>query len=178
LNTKPHNPYSAPAASFEAGSRSECYRDGKNLVVPFGADVPERCVKCDAPAPLGKARSYTWHHPAWYLTFLLSPLIYIVAATFARKTAKVAVGLCEQHDTRRRNLVWTGWAALAIGVGSILLSANDVASGPFALVACAGILLALIIYFWARLLLAARITDEAIHLGGCSDAFLDGLGRR
>ena len=178
MNTKPHNPYSAPAASFGPASRSECYRDGKNLVVPFGADVPERCVKCDAPAPLGKARSYAWHHPAWYLTFLLSPLIYIIAATFARKTAKVAVGLCEQHYTRRRNLVWAGWAALAIGVGSIFLSANDVASGPFALVACAGILLALIIYFWARLLLAARITDEAIHLGGCSDAFLDGLGRR
>jgi hypothetical protein len=178
LNTTPHNPYAAPAASLRVAEPDACYRDGKTFIVPFGADVPERCVKCDAPAELEKERSYAWHHPAWYLAICIGPLIYIIVALIARKRAKLAVGLCEQHRLRRRNLVWSGWAALAIGILSIFLSLDDVGGGLFALVACAGILLALILYFWARLLHATRITEDAIHLGGCGDAFLDGLGRR
>jgi len=177
VNPNAHNPYSAPAASFDTASAGGCYRKGKTLVVPFGADVPERCVKCDAPAELGKPRGYAWHHPAWYLTILLSPLIYIIAATIARKRAKVAVGLCEEHQARRSKLIWAGWAAFAIGVGSTVLSANDVAGGVFALVAVAGILSSLILYVCARLLTPTRITDSEIHLTGCCDAFLDGLGR-
>ena len=177
MNTKPHNPYSAPAAPFAAASESECYRDGKNFVVPFGADMPERCVKCDAPADLEKERNYSWHHPVWYLAFCLSPLIYIVVALIARKRARVAVGLCEEHRIRRRKLVWSGWGALAVGVSSIFLSTNDVGGALVPLLACGGLLLAIVLYFCARLLYATRITDEEIHLGGCSDAFLDGLGR-
>jgi hypothetical protein len=178
LNTKPHNPYAAPAALLQVTATDECYRDGKNFIVPFGADVPERCVKCDAPAELEKERSYAWHHPGWYLTFFIGPLIYIIVALIARKRARLAVGLCEQHRQRRRNLVWAGWGALAIGILSIFLSVNDVGGGLFALVACTGILLSLILYFCARLLYATKITEDAIHLGGCSEAFLNGLGRR
>lgn len=177
MNPNAHNPYSAPAASFDTASAGGCYRKGKTLVVPFGADVPERCVKCDAPAELEKMRGYSWHHPAWYLTFLLSPLIYIIAATIARKRAKVAVALCDEHRARRGKLVWSGWAAFVIGVGSIFLSANDVGSGVFALVACVGILSSVVLYFCARLLTPTKITDSEIHLTGCCDAFLDGLAR-
>ncbi|UUZ55524.1 hypothetical protein LP419_07640 [Massilia sp. H-1] len=155
-----------------------CYRAGTALVVPFGVAVPERCVRCNAPTELGKENSYSWHHPAWYLTILLSPLVYIIVGLIAGKRASVAVGLCELHRTRRRNVHLLGWGALAAAIVSIVLAANDVGGGLFALIACAAILVALIAYFRGRLLHAARISDSAIHLGGCGNAFLDGLDRR
>ncbi len=71
------------------------------MVVPHGADVPERCVKCNAPAELERPRAYAWHHPGWYLFLLINPLIYVLVGLIARTRSRVPVGLCDEHVRKR-----------------------------------------------------------------------------
>jgi hypothetical protein len=76
------NPYAAPKADVlvkdrHLDSSSDAWRDGKMLVVRKGAELPDRCLKCAAPARGYRfSRSLSWHKPVWALTFLISPILY------------------------------------------------------------------------------------------------------
>ena len=50
--------------------------------------------------------------PQWVIIiFVISPLIGLIVWLFVRKTAKVDVALCAQHDARRRVMAMVGIAA-------------------------------------------------------------------
>ncbi|MFC2173470.1 hypothetical protein ACFLU6_12685 [Acidobacteriota bacterium] len=82
---------------------------GKILVMKRGAVLPERCVKCNAPAQgLPFSKTLYWHNPLIYLCLLagcIGILVYFAIALSVRESASISVGLCRVHKTkRRRNL--------------------------------------------------------------------------
>jgi hypothetical protein len=88
------------------------------------AALPDRCVRCNQPADGPRLRrNLSWHPAAWYVLLAISPLLYIIVALIVRKTAKIEVGLCEEHRARRRRATTMGWLvslagiALMIGLG-------------------------------------------------------------
>lgn len=108
----------------------EAWRSGKFLITRYESRLPDRCVKCNAPAH-GRTlvRKLNWH-PWWALlpaafglllpvaglTFFrgsragawLGPLVFFVfigcmmSAALIRRRADVYVGLCDEHWQRYR----------------------------------------------------------------------------
>ena len=120
------NPYEAPQGDatpreeFQEGGEG-IWRDGPLLVLRQGAWLPDRCVKCNAPAGGRRLwRKLSWHPPGWYILVLISVPIYIIAALIVRKTAAVGVGLCEAHWVRRRRALTLGWVAGLAGLGLLI----------------------------------------------------------
>ena len=124
----PQQPYFPPPAH----NLNTIWRNDSLLVMTKEALLPNRCVKCNAPADEQLKRKLTWHHPALYLLIFASILIYAVVAMIVRKTATVNVGLCEEHlSSRRRNLLIT-WA---LGLGAVVsfVAAGFLEDGTFLL---------------------------------------------
>ena len=105
-----HNPYAPPQARIVArapgsGDSEHVWRENNTVVLLPNADLPPRCVKCNAPAeePV-KQRTLYWHTPWLYLLILVSLLIYLIVALIARKGVTLHPGLCTEHRTARRNV--------------------------------------------------------------------------
>ena len=66
-----NNPYAAPKADAlvkdrHLDSSSDAWRHEKMLVVRKGAELPDQCLKCAAPARGYRlSRSLSWHKPVW-----------------------------------------------------------------------------------------------------------------
>ena len=84
------NPYASPSSTnqppvlaAEVVSQG-LYCKGRVLVMHKRAVLPDRCVKSNQPAEGRRLRrNLYWHHPAIYLTILISLLIYIICADLA-----------------------------------------------------------------------------------------------
>jgi len=117
----PQQPYFPPPMH----NLNTIWRNDSTLVMTKEALLPNRCIKCNAPADEQLKRKLTWHHPALYLLVFVSVLIYAIVAMIVRKTATVNIGLCEDHlSSRRRNLLITwglGFGSVASFVGAALL---------------------------------------------------------
>ena len=95
------------------------WRSDRLLVMSQGAELPDRCVKCNAPAHGQRLRrKLYWHSPYIYLLILLNLLIYVIVAMIVRKRAQVEVGLCEPHRSQRRLAIGLGWL---MGLGGLAL---------------------------------------------------------
>ena len=128
----PQQPYFPPPTH----NLNTVWRNDSLLVMTKEALLPNRCVKCNAPADEQLKRKLTWHHPALYLLIFASILIYAVVAMIVRKTATVNVGLCEEHlSSRRRSLLIT-WA-LGLGAVGSFVAAGLLEDGTFVLLAFA-----------------------------------------
>ena len=97
--------------------QSTIFRDGARLVVEPGASLPDRCVKCNAPAEgFTKRFNLSWHHPAIYFTILAGVLIYVIVALIVRKTARINIPLCPRHRAKRRNIILIGLGVFLLGI--------------------------------------------------------------
>jgi hypothetical protein len=95
-----------------------CWRDGKVLVMSRGFELPERCVRCNEPAPGYRLRrDLSWHEPMWALTLLISPLLYVLVALVVRKKARVYVSLCPEHRNKRTRGIAIAWLLGLAAVG-------------------------------------------------------------
>jgi len=98
-------------------------RDGSKMVVSKGAPLPDRCVKCNGPAPGPKLKKrFSWHHPALFLLIFVALLLYFIVAMIVRKTAIVELGLCDDHMTKRRRNILVTWLVILLGVGGFVLA--------------------------------------------------------
>jgi len=103
-------------ASTAASAASGVYRDGKNLVVTRGAEVPPICVRCGEAATGGLLlKKFYWHEPWVYLLLLPGVIWYIIAALIVRKRMDLAIPLCAQH---RMRFQWLRMAAILMMIGS------------------------------------------------------------
>jgi hypothetical protein len=166
------NPYAPPQSPVSAVPGEGYWRDGKVLVMRIGADLPHRCVRCNEPAlePIAR-RSMSWHHPAWFVLFFLSILALII-----RRSAKVPVPLCAQHQRRRVISLAVAWVGSI--VGALIMFAAAVNDSGGLLIAAGLVLLLLGIgagLVGARSIYPARITKEEVRLSGCGAAFLDSI---
>ena len=150
--------------------------NGKRFIVPRGAILPSRCVKCsNSPAEPWLKLTFTWHHPGLYL-LLISPIVYIIVAAIVRKRVTLAVPLCEAHKTIRKSRLTTG-ALLMLGSIPIAWALGAYADSE-SIIAVAW-LLGFVLFFTGAVFLiiasplkAARIGSESAELTGAKPSFL------
>ncbi len=172
------DPYAPPKASLEREPAHEYWRDGKVMVMRIGSAGPPRCVKCNDPSvqPV-KARTFHWHHPAWYLLVPINVLLYVLVGLLIRKKAKVALGLCARHLRRRRLFISLAVAGLIVGSVIVVAGANRDSSGGAALLGMAVILVSVVAgLIGARTAYPVGITKEEVRFKGCGPEFLESLG--
>lgn len=112
------DPYAPPLARRLAPAPEELggyWSDGKRLVLHREARLPDRCLRCNAPATVRLRKALYWHRPALYLLILLHLLIYAIVALIVRKKLESEWPLCDRHAGRRRwgiALAWFGFLGL------------------------------------------------------------------
>jgi hypothetical protein len=149
------------------------WRDSDTLVMTKDALLPDRCVKCNAPAyGFRLKRNLSWHHPALALLIFVALLIYIVVALAVSKRATVHLGVCAEHMQRRRNLLIVGWALLAIGLITPVIAFRNEYVG----IGLLGIALVMVAAVWlvlvARVVKVKRIDDRYVWLKGIDPNYL------
>ena len=155
---------------------SGVWRDKSKMIVSKGSQLPDRCVKCNAPAHGAKLkRKLSWHHPAIFILILVATLIYFIVAMIVRKTATVEVGLCQEHMAKRRRNVFITLALILLGVSGFVLTVivgdnNFLLAGIFLILA--GIIYGVVAL---RIVTPARIDDRFVWLNGVNKDYLNEL---
>ena len=152
------------------------WRSGKVMVMSLTANLPARCVKCNAPAPGSRLeRNLYWHHPLVYLALLLNLLIYAVVAICLRRRARIQVGLCETHRSRRKRDILIAWVVALGGVGAFSF-AMYLERFELGLVSLLVTIIAMVYGIaTTRIVWAKRIDQEHIWLKGVCREYLDAL---
>src|SRR5713101_6006591 len=149
------------------------WRDKSTLVMTKDASLPDRCVKCNAPANgVRLKRKLAWHYPVLYLVIFFAVLIYVILAALLSKRATVYLGLCEQHFQRRRKQKAIGWLLLIIGVVvPILAIAYD-----YPVLGLLGFAVFLFATIWlvlvSRVVVVKKIDDHLVWLNGINSDYL------
>ncbi len=173
------NPYAPPKSSLQSAPESGCRRLGEILIVPVGRGLPERCIKCNAPAEMDKPRTFVWHHPGWYLFILVAVLAYLIVGLMVRRKATIAVGLCEQHWRRRRRLQLFAGGCLVASVASIALVLQWQQHPALGAIGLLLLLVSLALALLAgKTLTPTHIDKTEARFKGCGASFLDSLPER
>ncbi|MCE9546321.1 MAG: hypothetical protein K8T25_12475 [Planctomycetia bacterium] len=127
-------------------------------------------------------RNLHWHHPAIYLTILLSIWIYIILALVLRKKATVWIPLSPQWWARRRRAIMIGWGAVALGVAMAIICpivGNAIKYDVLVMGIPLGIVVALVgaIYglMAARMVSSKKVDDEFVWIAGVHPAYVGAL---
>ena len=150
---------------------------GKHVLLPRDARLPDRCVKCNAPAEGFRKRcNLSWHSPVLYLLILLGLIFYVIIALCVRRTAKVEVGLCPRHRARRKLGITIGLILLTAAIATPFIAAAIDNGVPilFGVLAFVASLVVLIVA--NQVVTPARIEpDGSVLLRGCGRAFRESL---
>jgi hypothetical protein len=143
-----------------------CWRHGPILVIRQGCALPDRCVKCNAPAELPKKpMGFHWH----------PRVIFFSLFRMMSTRIELAPGLCTQHRQRRDLGLGVGWggallSAMLLIIGAALENLELMLIGfLMILFSMAGGV------FMSRVLVPLEITKELARFKGCGKAFLDSL---
>ena len=176
------NPYASPQSNqvieaqiVEGGG---VWRDGQRLVMRKLALLPDRCVKCNAPAHGRRLRrNLSWHNRWIYLLILISILIYVIVALCVRQTAKIDVAICERHLSKRRSGIAAGWLVFLLSVGLFVAAFVPREPNPLLILSAMILFLVSLIYAVAvsRLVVPTLIDQEYVWLKGACPAYLDEL---
>jgi uncharacterized membrane protein len=148
------------------------WRKKKVLVMTKQALLPDRCVKCNAPADTKLKRKLSWHHPAIYILAFIGFLLYVIVALVTRKSATIDIGLCERHAAaRKRDLLITWALGLSFVLSWVIAAMLD--DGTFMLIGLA-LMFATAIYGIVRVRMVAptRIDDHFVWLNGVHPNYL------
>jgi len=179
------NPYAPPLTTpsvYDAQIVEDLglWRKGSLLVMRKNSQLPARCVKSNAPTDRRLKRSMYWHHPAIYLSILISILIYVILALILRKSATIYIGLSDEWFAKRHRAMLVGWllflASVAMLIAGIaMLDQSD--AFPWLIAASPLVFLFGAIYglLGARMVAPARISDEYVWLKGIHPSFLADL---
>jgi hypothetical protein len=151
---------------------SGIWHKGKTLILTRDASLPLRCVKCNAFTQERLKRKYSWHHPAIYVLLLVAWLVYLIVAMFVRKNATIELGLCEEHQARRRYGIMGTIALLLLGLAGFVVAimAED---GTPALIGLLLLIAALFVgLIVARVGYPTRIDDRYVWLKGFDPDYL------
>ena len=178
------NPYVTPESDVQHNySETEGFwRRKKLLIMDRDSTLPDRCVKCNAPADGFQVKKDLYYYSttltvvSLVLFFIIGILIIIPLLIF-RKHVKIKVGLCERHRKRRRNLLWMSGGFLVLTVAAFLVSSLvDNAIIDFAIpFAIGGFSFLLCLFFLAAAnisLFAKKIDDQHLWIKGINADFL------
>jgi hypothetical protein len=188
------NPYAAPVTDLSTPRSPDevgVWRDGDLLIMSKDGELPDRCLKCNAPAEGWRLRrNLSWHPQGYYLIILFNLIIYVIVALIVRKTAKVQVPLCPEHRRRRRRFIALAWLGCLLGPAVIVVGAiagdslRGSVSSDVADSVTVGVILAGLGLFIAGLVLAvivsntvsiAKIDKRYVWMKKVSPALLAGL---
>jgi hypothetical protein len=119
-------PMPSPVLSYaHAGplpNASGLWRDGAQLVSTRDVDLGDACVKCGQPAQGYRLKkTLWWHHPALYLMIIFPGLlIYAIVALVVRKDAKLRIGLCPEHRSKRKQGILWAWLLSFAFIGAMV----------------------------------------------------------
>ncbi len=175
------NPY-APPTSGAIGIEHHldepdlAWRDRKILVVRKGAELPDLCIKCNAPAEGFRfSRTLSWLKSIYIVVFLISPILYVLVYFLVRWKGKVTVGLCPRHRRRRTRAIALGWLTALAGFGTLFIT-GIVSSNYQGAVILTGVVLLLggVIggAFGSRVLTPTKIDKNFIWLTNVSPNYL------
>ena len=98
------------------------WRSHRQMILRSETPLPDRCVRCNAPANgFRLKRKLYWHSPYYYLLILISLLVYVIVALCVRKKATIQVGLCEAHRKQRGWFIAASWLAVLAGLALIII---------------------------------------------------------
>jgi len=110
------------------GAAGAIWRFRRQMILRPDTPLPDRCVRCNAPAAgFRLKRQLYWHPPAYYLLILVGIvacvgiLIYLIVALIVRKRAVLYIGLCETHRVQRRWFILASWLGVLIGLAMVFL---------------------------------------------------------
>lgn len=172
----PDNPWAPPATEvLEAPIEGGVWREGSEVVLLRQAELPPRCVRCNAPVYGRPGRQWLyWHHPGWYLLLVLNLFLYALVAIFVRQSAVIRPGLCPRHR-RRRFAAIAGGTLFFVGV-LVYAFTRESLDGAVLLGSVFGGFAVLLLSAWlARTVRASKIDHRQIRLKGADPAFLDSL---
>lgn len=177
------NPYVPSRASLasrtakaDVSSEVSVWRDGRTVVTLHDASLPDRCVKCNAPAdPPTKERALYWVHPAVYLLIFAGGLILLIVYLVVRKKADVNPGLCDAHKKRRLGALAYGWLGFFGGFLLAILGGSGNSGGAVLLGLFLMVSAIVVGMIWGRLVHVKKITKDEVRLGGFSSDYLDDL---
>ncbi|HEY2148034.1 MAG TPA: hypothetical protein VGH32_08865 [Pirellulales bacterium] len=121
------NPYQSPQAMLtpQIVPGADVWQDGNLLVLRKGSVLPDRCIKCNAPAEGYRLRrNLSWHHPALFLTIFAGLLVYVIIALIVRQTMQVDVGLCPVHRSKRNRAIAIGWILALAGIATMIFGGS------------------------------------------------------
>lgn len=169
------NPYAPPKSQIIEANTTNLKREGKKILfVPVGADLPPRCIKCNAPVEGHiKQRKLYWHTPYLYLLILFNLLVYALVALFARKKVTLSVGLCDMHRKQRNKniFIWLGSFFVSL-VFLVVFISQDMGENLVMFAILAIIITLFAAAFSSRLVRATKIDDTGTRIHGCGEDFL------
>jgi hypothetical protein len=170
------NPFSPPDGEGDARlTERPYYAEGDRLVITTdGPPLPPRCVKCNAPATERHRQTLQWF-PRWVIATILVCLpVYLVTFLLTRRTARIDVGLCSEHASRRRTFARLGGTVLIGGLAVLL--AGTYAEHPVTLCAgLVGVLGGAVALQPSVVLRPTRIEEHLAFYRGADPAFLRSL---
>ncbi|HEV7475589.1 MAG TPA: hypothetical protein VGN90_16155 [Pyrinomonadaceae bacterium] len=149
------------------------WRDKQTLVMSKEAQLPQRCVKCNAVTNGRMTRKLSWHHPAIFAVLLVNLLVYLIVAMIVRKRATVEIGLCDEHRAKRQTYIWITLVLVMLGFGGFVVAimAED---GLPALVGLLLLLASLVFGVFAiRLVSPSKIDERFVWLRGVHSDYLN-----
>ncbi|AZR21169.1 hypothetical protein [Xanthomonas vasicola] len=157
-----------PPTLYLTPAHGDVWREDDVLVCTPGANLPPRCIKCNAPTDMPSRRYiFHWHHPVIYLALLMGVLPYVILAIVLRKRSAHVLTLCAHHEQRRvRYVAITMASVLALLVCGLSLQSElrwVIGAGVMAVMLVVGRL-------GARVLSVQSIDhQQARYLGACDD---------
>jgi hypothetical protein len=149
------------------------WRDGRTMVMTKLAHLPDRCVKCNAPANgIRLKRKLSWHHPVLYLLIFGAMVFYLILAMALSKRATIEFGICARHLQRRRTFMGIGWAMLAAGILIPIVAFTY----DYPDVGVLGIGLFIVSVVWlifaSKIVTVKKINEHYVWLTGVNEQFL------
>lgn len=150
------------------------------FVVPRGAVLPARCVKCaSTPTEPWLQKTFRWHSPALVCLLFLGMWPYLIVAAIVQKKIRLAVPLCDSCKARRKSRILIGVALLVTCIPvpwafSYLIKDQNTAILSALLLAVVMLIVGLMFVFESPLKPTHIGRDSAEFKGACPD-FLTSL---
>jgi hypothetical protein len=174
-----------PDPSLESSETADAWRDHDLLKVKKGATLPQRCLRCNAPAGgYQVTRRLTWASPLWGCIIIsVSPLVigfivFIVVYNIVCWRGQTTAFLCPRHRKQARRAIQSTWLTALVGVVVLVTSAVAAPKLQPALVLIGCLTLFVAVparVFAARVLVPARMDRHYIWLRRVGPKYLGSL---
>ncbi len=157
------------------------FRDGSDLQIERGAQLPSFCIKCGRPAVDFIRKTFAWHSP-WLATLAAFGLgTYVGVSYLASKTMTLKLPLCSAHLKRRR-LVLKVFVALIVAGFCLLIFGSFLPPDYAVATLGAGVLVIFAsLYLWplaGEVVRATVIRPEYGVFRGAGEEFLERIPMR